>query len=427
MGFQSPQFESPLNMMGKLTEMSAAASQNKLAQAKLAAQNADDADLGTVNALAATKGFDINNPAVVQQLNSTPRGRAFLTEYYGGQKARTDAGDSDEKFVRGKLIGSLSSLQSLGDPTVPTPDAPQKFMAWHRSNLSDPNLQTWLNGHGIKPPTEQEMAERINTPQGLVKEWTGSLSALRQLTGQGKPNVTQASTIGGEEFIDDNPESPTFGKTLFRRGSKPPSPGVNIRFGPDESEFAKTIAGDAAKNLGEMQKGARSANSSYSNIERLTPLLNSKAFISGTLGNTRLSIAKALGLEGAEETQTFFSQMGRETAEIIKSFGAGTGLSDNDRIYAGMIAGGNVDLTPGAIKRILFLRQQANRAAIIQYNDERRVAAASNPKANLDQYYRDIPVPPPPSYNYKGWRLETDAQGNMAYVSPDRKSFQETR
>ena len=425
MGFQSPQFESPINLMGKLSEMTANANQSKLAQAKLASQLQADAELKGVNALAATPNFDINNPAMLQQLNASEPGRKFVADYYTGATNRANFQKADTEVINSEIAGRLAALESIG-PT--NPNLGKLLTSWRQGTQSNQHLQAWMNSQGIKQPTDEEYLPMVSTPEGALQQYNGSLRALRALAKKGKPNVTQVSTIGGEEFIDDNPESLTFGQTLFSRGSKPPSPGVNIRLGPDESEFAKTIAGDAAKNLGEMQKGARSANSSYSNIERLTPLLNSEAFISGTLGNTRLSIAKALGLEGAEETQTFFSQMGRETAETIKSFGAGTGLSDNDRIYAEKIAGGNVDLTPGAIKRILFLRQQANRAAIIQYNDERRVAAASNPKSNLDQYYRDIPVPPPPSVNYKGWKLYYDKKNNAyAYVSPDGKSFQETR
>lgn len=241
------------------------------------------------------------------------------------------------------------------------------------------------------------------------------------------PDVSFQTTGAGVEGIDVRPTSPTFGQTLVKREAPPRSPGFTIQMPAAETAFGKGLGESASQNLQESFKGARSASSSFSNIERLAPLVNSQAFISGTLGDTRLAISKALGLEGAEETQTFFSQMGRETAEVIKAFGAGTGLSDADRQYAEKIAGGNIDLTPGAIKRILFLRQQANRAAILRYNDDRRAFAVNNPKVRVDQYYQEIPVPPPPAFNYKGWRLETDKDGNMAYVSPDRKSFQETR
>jgi hypothetical protein len=63
----------------------------------------------------------------------------------------------------------------------------------------------------------------------------------------------------------------------------------------------------------------------------------------------------------------------------------------------------------------------------MRYNDDRRNFAVNNPNVRVDQYYQDIPVPPPPSVNYKGWGLQRDKNGNYAYVSPDGKSFQETQ
>jgi hypothetical protein len=415
MGFQSPQFESPVNMMGNMMKLKSMQQQNALAEQQmgdLAAERARTALLNKVYGESVSPEGVLDYGKLRRGLAQGGQG-ALLPgvneqEYKEGE-ARSKRGKADlELFGQG-----LQARRELLNPNM-TPDA---YLAWHEGNHKDPIVGPKLTEMGINAADSRaEIMARIQRgelPQ-LIAE---SAMGVQKLYDAVRP----VETVEGIEMM-----TPT-GTTLAKRKAPPKTPGAVINMGPAETEFSKTIAGDAAKNLGEMQKGARSANSSYSNIERLTPLLNSEAFISGTLGNTRLSIAKALGLEGAEETQTFFSQMGRETAETIKSFGAGTGLSDNDRIYAEKIAGGNVDLTPGAIKRILFLRQQANRAAIIQYNDERRVAAASNPKSNLDQYYRDIPVPPPPSYNYKGWRLETDAQGNSAYVSPDRKSFQETR
>jgi hypothetical protein len=415
MGFQSPQFESPVNMMGNMMKLKSMQQQNALAEQQmgdLATERARTALLNKVYGESVGPEGTLDYGKLRRGLAQGGQGALLpgvIEQEYKEGEARAKRGKADlELFGQG-----LQARRELLTPDM-TPDA---YMAWHEGNHKDPVIGPKLEQMGINAADSraQIMAriQRGELPQ-LIAE---SAMGVQKLYDAVRP----VETARGIEMM-----TPT-GTTLATRRAPPKSPGVTVNLGPGETEFGKGVAGAAAKNLDDLFKGGRSAASSYGNIERLTPLLNSEAFISGTLGNTRLSIAKALGLEGVEETQTFFSQMGRETAETIRSFGSGTGLSDNDRIYAEKIAGGNVDLTPGAIKRILFLRQQANRAAIIQYNDERRAASASNPKANLDQYYRDIPVPPPPSYNYKGWRLETDAKGNTAYVSPDRKSFQETR
>jgi len=415
MGFQSPQFESPVNMMGNMMKLKSMQQQNALAEQQmgdLATERARTTLLNKVYGESVGPEGTLDYGKLRRGLAQGGQGALLpgvIEQEYKEGEAGAKRGKADlELFGQG-----LQARRELLNPNM-TPDA---YLAWHEGNHKDPVIGPKLKEMGINADDSRaEIMARIQRgelPQ-LIAE---SAMGVQKLYDAVRP----VETARGIEMM-----TPT-GTTLATRRAPPKSPGVTVNLGPDETEFGKTLAKDAAGNLGELSKGARSAASSYGNIERLTPLLNSPAFISGTLGNTRLAIAKAFGLEGAEETQTFFSQMGRETAEAIRSFGSGTGLSDNDRVYAEKIAGGNVDLTPGAIKRILFLRQQANRAAIIQYNDERAAASVSNPKSNVDRYYRDIPVPPPPSYNYKGWRLETDAQGNMAYVSPDRKSFQETR
>lgn len=415
MGFQSPQFESPVNMMGNMMKLKSMQQQNALAEQQMA-------DLATERARTALLNKVYGESVGPEGTLDYGKLRRGLAQ--GGQgallpgviKQEQEEGEARSKRSKADLelfAQGLEARSALLNPNM----TPEAYLTWHEGNHKDPVIGPTLLKMGVNPADSRAQIvariERGELPQLIAESALG----VKKLYDAVRP----VETARGIEMV-----TPT-GQRLATLPAAPKSSGVNINLGPGETEFGKGVAGAAAKNLDELFKGGRSAASSYGNIERLTPLLNDPAFISGTLGATRLAISKALGLEGAEETQTFFSQMGRETAETIKSFGAGTGLSDNDRIYAEKIAGGNVDLTPGAIKRILFLRQQANRAAIIQYNDERRAASASNPTAKLDQYYRDIPVPPPPSYNYKGWRLETDAKGNMAYVSPDRKSFQETR
>lgn len=415
MGFQSPQFESPVNMMGNMMKLKSMQQQNALAEqqmADLATERAQKATLNRVYGEAVGPEGTLDYKVLRRGLAQGGQG-ALLPGVIEQELKEGEAKSKREKADLELFAEGLNARRTLLDPNMPA----EAYLAWHEGNHKDPIVGPVLSRMGINPADSraQIMAriQRGELPQLIAESAIG----VQKLYDAARP----VETAAGIEIM-----TPT-GTTLATRKAPPKSAGVNINMGAAETEFGKSVAGAAAKNLDDSFKGARSASSSFSNIERLTPLLNSKEFISGTLGNPRLAVAKAFGLEGAEETQTFFSQMGRETAETIKSFGAGTGLSDNDRIYAEKIAGGNVDLTPGAIKRILFLRQQANRAAIIQYNDERRAASVNNPKAKLDQYYREIPVPPPPSYDYRGWRLETDAKGNSAYVSPDRKSFQETR
>lgn len=416
LGVQVPQPYNPMEGYGNILKLQSMQQQNALAQSQMAdleRQRSQNAFLNDAYGRAVGPEGTLDYKVLRQKLAQGGQG-ALLPSVIEQEYKEGEAKSKREKADLELFSQGLEARRTLLDPNM----SAEAYLAWHEGNHKDHIVGPVLSRMGVNPESSRAQIEariqRGELPQ-LIAE---SAMGVQKLYDAVRP----VETAAGIEMM-----TPT-GTTLATRKAPPKSAGVNIRLGADESEFGKTVAGDAAKNLGEMNKAARSASSSIANIERLGPLVNDPKFISGTLGNARLSIAKALGLEGAEETQAYFSQMGRETAEVIKSFGSGTAVSDTDREYANKIAGGSIELTPAAIRRILFIRHQANREAIMRYNEERRAAAVSNPKANVDRYYREMPVPPPPPVNYKGWQLYYDKKNNAyAYVSPDGKSFQETQ
>jgi hypothetical protein len=71
-------------------------------------------------------------------------------------------------------------------------------------------------------------------------------------------------------------------------------------------------------------------------------------------------------------TETFDSNAGNLVAQVIKAFGAGTGLSDADREYAAKIAGGTITLNEISLKRILDIASRRSISEIKRYNDKLR-------------------------------------------------------
>lgn len=175
-------------------------------------------------------------------------------------------------------------------------------------------------------------------------------------------------------------------QVAFERLQKIKAPGTNVNMSGDS--FAKTLGLKAAEQLNDHLTHAQSARESLATSAQLAPLLNSKDFISGTLGDVRLTVAKVLGLAGAEESQAYFAGIGQQVAERIKAFGAGTGLSDSDRDYAKLIAGGKTDLTPSALKRIVQINNESARRVINNYRERRTFLSKKEPSV-LD-YFPDI-------------------------------------
>lgn len=114
----------------------------------------------------------------------------------------------------------------------------------------------------------------------------------------------------------------------------------------------------------------------FSVINDQARLLND-GIVSGFGANaltTIASIGARFGVLSEEQaqilanTQTFDSNAGNLVAEVIKAFGAGTGLSDADREYATKIAGGLITLEEISLKKILEMSQRRAIAEAERYN-----------------------------------------------------------
>ena len=87
-------------------------------------------------------------------------------------------------------------------------------------------------------------------------------------------------------------------------------------------------------------------------------------------------LLKAVGLISGEgeqlisNTETFIANAGNLVAEVIKAFGAGTGLSDADREFAKGIVGGTITLDGESLKRLIKLQARATRKKIQEHNKQ---------------------------------------------------------
>jgi hypothetical protein len=72
--------------------------------------------------------------------------------------------------------------------------------------------------------------------------------------------------------------------------------------------------------------------------------------------------------DAAANSQAYAAAMGANVGRIIKQFGAGTGLSDADRDYAAQMAGGKINLTEAALRKILDINDRAANRVIDLHN-----------------------------------------------------------
>lgn len=159
----------------------------------------------------------------------------------------------------------------------------------------------------------------------------------------------------------------------FRRASE-----LNIRRAPNRSQVesianytSEKLAEAGVKRYDELATSADDATKVINNITEVMP--NVDQMITGKLANAevfvrsaRSAIAAAVGLDPSdpklENTQTFAALAAPRVATIIKDYGAGTGLSDADREFATIAAGGDITNTANALKNILrIIKDDAER------------------------------------------------------------------
>ena len=136
-------------------------------------------------------------------------------------------------------------------------------------------------------------------------------------------------------------------------------------------------------NVGDSNKLAELAFQDFQTQlkDEITPLVNSKAYlnemstmldggdvISGAFANAELTARSILNKAGISNdpkvaaTQAYMASAVMRVGEIIKMFGAGTGLSDADREYAAKAAAGDITMDEAGLRRILEMGKKVTQS-----------------------------------------------------------------
>lgn len=381
---QGNQPEPLINMFAKMQSMRGAQQENQLRQAQMGEY---ERKLQDQNALRSTlSGFTPGmtpeaQVSALQRGGHLAEGRMLAESFSKTAKDRREEekaaleAEHSRLNIRGQVFGSVAAT-----PTLESADAAITYLLGNK--LVDPAKADEVRAQIQANPTPENI-------RALAQQFqTMSLSAQEQLE-----NHYVDQNLGGTTRVLAVPK---YGRGSAEvvpgsEGTVTPSPNAartTVNVASPGKTFAEALGGNAANELKTLSTQAQSARSSLDVSAQLAPLLNSKDFISGTLGDVRLAVAKVLNLNGAKETQTYFAGVGKQVAELIKAFGSGTALSDNDRKYAEKMAAGSMELTPDAIKEIVRLNDKYARSAINNYSERRTFLSKKQPEV-LD-YYPEI-------------------------------------
>ena len=166
------------------------------------------------------------------------------------------------------------------------------------------------------------------------------------------------------------------GTTIDKNGTS-----VEVNLGQEgQSAFIEQLGQKRAESLIAQFDDAKAASLKSDVIDTQWDTISKGAgILTGTGAEIKLGagkLLKAVGLisgEGEElisNTETFIANAGNLVAEVIKAFGAGTGLSDADREFAKGIVGGTITLDGESLKRLIKLQARATRKKIQEHNKQ---------------------------------------------------------
>jgi hypothetical protein len=177
----------------------------------------------------------------------------------------------------------------------------------------------------------------------------------------------------GDYFVTREVDETTgkLGRVVARaRRYKPTSPQIAV-YGPQAvPKLHEKMYDVVVKGYDDAQQ----AMLSLPTIQKGRKLLDS-GMITGFGANQILGVGKALQRFGFDQfsdpianTEAYASSMGKMVGQIIKQFGAGTGLSDADREYAERMAGAKIGLTEKSLRKILDIAERGLRNSIEAHN-----------------------------------------------------------
>jgi hypothetical protein len=252
-----------------------------------------------------------------------------------------DSGLYDENMLSGmkrRMENILSVPLGAVDPTTGRPDFSARRKAINEMQL--------------------EAKDRMPKPQYISQQ---------NVMVNGVPTTRELQILDGVASTVPGSTSATYNKPAA-------STVVNVD-NKQESEFNKQLGGGQAKKALEDKAKAEDAAQILATNNVAKSLLD-KGMLTGVGANFFTTLNQGLSQAGidfglanaAQNSQAFGALMAKNTATIIKNFGAGTGISDADRIYAKQAAAGDITMDENAIRKIIMVNDRVAKAAIAKHN-----------------------------------------------------------
>jgi hypothetical protein len=413
LGFRQPQFEqrNPIAEYAQLAQLQSAQNQNQVSQMQLDQMRRDDDTMKQIQAKSVEHGgpADINvianaymnsgNPKFVEfgvNLRQKLDDRAQFANIMGmGNRASAPA-----PAVSSNRVNEPNAEPGVEVSKVNEQPAPVNNLAPATAPTAAPSvnaLASPLAGSDVAMlRRKRDMFLSMGTAQGNAAARTMDAEialaskepVYHNVPGVGLVNPRDRSVVMPEVAKDSEFEKLLARSNLsdaqknalrIQRAQKEAThaPGTTVNLPPQEKAFESELGKGQAESIIKSKTAAQDASSIINTVKTGRDLMKS-GMITGAGADFLVNLNQGLKTAGidagladaAANSQAFTAAMGANVGKLIKQFGAGTGLSNDDRKFATDMAGGRISLDAKAITRILDINERAARSVITQHNKD---------------------------------------------------------
>jgi hypothetical protein len=204
---------------------------------------------------------------------------------------------------------------------------------------------------------------------GQSREYTGATPYEAQ-----SPDIRAVEYISGTTLAGTGPAG--IGQVGEYRKQIAPKTQVDVKLPPGQSQFVAGAGTETIKVLGELTAGARSANDTLANVERMLPALD-KAILgpAADYRTTMLRIGQQLGVAGADaneqlsNTRIVVQGLAQQELDAAAQMRGQGGLTEGERGILRRAAAGDQTLSAAEIKQALSTAQRVARSRLATQED----------------------------------------------------------
>ena len=435
MGFKPLELQNPMVGATQIAQLENAGNQNALAQLKMQEARDTNAERNALRQL---------NPASADYENQLFKLNPTLGIAYRKEQAATASSNATRDKALVEAAGE--KRKQLGQAYRDISANPsQAQITAHLEDIMGSSLYSDAEKASITKRSEFLLGMPFEERQMYLAQQGASAGELKPSTVQinrgGATDVLRVPAFGGAPSTAGSyadvpfPADVQAQKMLTARAAAPKTE-INVS---TEKKYGEMFAGKMAETDISKLTTAEKTPQLAESANRIIDLVNSGKIISGPAADVKLAIARAMNVTGANNaelisnTERLISAQGQATLDAIKGAGLGTGqgFTDKDLRFLQGIAGGTINLTPETMREMANLQHRvAQRSADAWNSRVKQIPASATQGTGLSTEPIKVPElrgagPKRPAGVGADWSIMTDANGNKAYVSPDRKQFKE--